>query len=189
MHERFSSEICTSRETLSRLLDGDQVFCAENFSDEGLDRVLGYAPGGAGTLDTTLFLAALTTAGTVEGSTPLTGSLVPNRTTVWVTHYITRGGEPTIGTGAYARKSMANTEWGAAATNGSGRRRTANQQSFAQSSAAWTNPNVIGFAVVTASGAGSGIGYGYANFDDASTVAVNAAGITLQVTPFWQFDI
>jgi hypothetical protein len=162
---------------------------AENFSDEGLDRILGYAPGGSGTLDTTLYLAALTTAGTVEGSTPLDGTSVPNRTTVWATHYATRGGEPTIGTGSYARVSMANTEWGAAATNGSGRRRTANQQSFAQSTAAWSNPNVIGFAIVTSASAAAGVGYGYANFDDASTVAVNAAGITLQVTPFWQLDI
>jgi len=162
---------------------------AENFTDEGLDRILNNAPGGAGTLDTTLYLAALTTAGTVEGTTPLTGSLVPNRTTVWVTHYITRGGEPTIGTGAYARKAVVNSDWGAAATNGSGRRRTCAQESFAASSAAWSNPNVIGYAVATASTAGAGVAYGYANFDDASTVAVNAAGITLQVTPFWQLDI
>jgi hypothetical protein len=168
---------------------------AENFTNEGLDRILGYAPGGAGTLDTTLYLAAITTAGTVEGTTALTGTTVPNRLTVWSTDYQTGGsgrgggGEPTIGTGAYARKSMANTEWGAAATNGSGRRRTANQQSFAASTAAWSNPNVIGFGIVTASGAGAGVAYGFANFDDGSTVAVNAAGITLQVTPFWQHDI
>ena len=162
---------------------------AENFSDEGLDRILGYVPGGSGTLDTTLYLAALTTAGTVEGTTALTGSLVPNRTTVWATHYSTRGGEPTIGTGAYARKAVVNSDWGAAATNGSGRRRTSAQESFAASTASWSNANVIGYAIVTASGAGSGVGYGYANFDDASTVAVNAAGITLQVTPYWQFDI
>ena len=171
----------------------------ENFSDEGLDRVLGWAPGGTGTLDATLFLAAITTAGfqTRSPDTALTGSLVPNRTTVWSTDYQTvtggstrgAGGEPTIGTGAYARKSFANSEWGAAATNGSGRRRTANQQSFAASSAAWTNPNVIGVAIVTSASAGAGVAYGYANFDDASTVAVNAAGITLQVTPYWQHDI
>ena len=172
---------------------------AENFTDEGLDRVLGYAPGGAGTLDATLFLAAITTAGFVTRNpdTALSGTGVPNRTTVWATDYQTvaggssrgAGGEPTIGTGAYARKSMANTEWGAAATNGSGRRRTANQQSFAASTAAWSNQNMIGFAVVNASAAGSGVAYGYCNFDDASTVTVNASGITVQVTPFWQFDI
>jgi hypothetical protein len=173
---------------------------AENFSDEGLDRVLGYIPGGTGTLDTTLYLAAITTAGYQTrnpSDVALDGTKVPRRETVWSTDYQTvaggtargAGGEPTIGTGAYARKSMANSEWGAAATNGNGRRRTANQQSFAASTAAWSNPNVIGFAIVTASAAGSGVAYGYANFDDGSTVAVNATGITLQVTPFWQFDI
>lgn len=172
---------------------------AENFSDEGLDRILTYTPGGSGTLDTTLFLAAITTAGfqTRSPDTALDGTKVPNRTTVWSTDYQTvaggstrgAGGEPTIGTGAYARKSVVNTDWGAAATNGSGRRRTAAQQSFAQSTAAWSNQNVIGTAIVTASGAGSGVAYGYANFDDASTVAMNAAGITLQVTPYWQHDI
>lgn len=170
---------------------------AENFSDEGLDRILGYAPGGSGSLDTTLYAAALTTAGTVDGAVALTGSLVPNRLTVWATDHITSGGgsrggggEPTIGTGAYARKSIANGDWGAAATNGSGRRRTTTAaQAFAQSTAAWSNQNVIGGAVVTASGAGAGVAYGYANFSDASTVAVNASGIVLQVTPFWQHDI
>jgi hypothetical protein len=172
---------------------------AENFSDEGLDRILGYAPGGTGTLDTTLYLAALTTAGWVTRSpdTALSGTAVPNRTTVWATDYQTvatsstrgAGGEPTIGTGAYARKSFPNTDWGAAATNASGRRRTSAQESFAASTAAWSNTGCIGYAIVTASAAGSGVAYGYANFDDNSTVTVNAAGITLQVTPYWQFDI
>lgn len=158
---------------------------AENFSDEGLDRLLGYSPGGTGTLDTTLYLAAITTA----GSGPLTAATVPARTTVWATAYLTAGGEPVIGTGAYARKSVLNTDWAAAATNGSGRRRTASQQSFAASTAAWSNPTVVGTALVTASAAGSGVAYYYANFDDATSVAINASGITLQVTPYWQHDI
>jgi hypothetical protein len=172
---------------------------AENFADEGLDRVLGFTPGGTGTLDTTLYAAALTTAGWVTRSpdTALSGTGVPNRTTVWATDYQTvatsstrgAGGEPTIGTGAYARKSIVNTDWGAAATNASGRRRTAAAQSFAASTAAWSNTGTIGFAIVTASAAGSGVAYGYANYDDNTTVQVNAAGITLQVTPYWQFDI
>jgi hypothetical protein len=161
---------------------------AENFSQEGLDRIMGWIPGGSGALDSTLYLAALTTQGTVEGTTALTGSLVPDWTTVWVTHYSTRGGEPVISTGAYARVSMANSVWGSAATNGSGRRRTASQQSFAVSTAAWSRTDCIGFAVVTASTAGAGIGYYYANFSDNSTVKVDAAGITLQVTPYWQMD-
>jgi hypothetical protein len=172
---------------------------AENFADEGLDRILGYAPGGAGTLDTTLYMAAITTAGWVTRSpdTALTGTAVPGRTTVWATDYATvtggstrgSGGEPAIGTGAYARISMANSVWAAPVTNASGRQRTASQQSFPASTAAWSNASVIGFAVVTASGAGSGVCYYYANFSDNSTVSVNATGITLQVTPFWQLDI
>lgn len=173
---------------------------AENFSDEGLDRILGFVPGGSGTLDTTLYLAAITTAGFQTRSpsdTALDGTHVPGRTTVWSTDYQTvssgssrgAGGEPTIGTGAYARKSVANTDWGSAATSGSGRRKTSAQESFAASSAAWSNTSCIGYAIVTSSSAGAGVAYGYANFDDNSTVSVNAAGITLQVTPYWQFDI
>lgn len=162
---------------------------AENFSDEGLDRILGFMPGGTGTLDTTLYLAALTTSGTVEGTTALDGTKVPDRTTVWATHYSTRGGEPVIATGAYARKSVVNTDWGSAATNGSGRRRTASQQSMATSTAAWSPANVIGAALVTASTAGAGVAYYYANFSDGSTVAVSSAGIVLQLTPFWELDI
>jgi hypothetical protein len=172
---------------------------AENFTNEGLDRILTYIPrnSSAPALDTTLYLAAITTAGTVDGTTALTGTSVPNRNTVWATDYVTGnagatrggGGEPTIGTGSYARKAVANTDWGAPATAGSGRRTTSAQESFAQSTAAWSNQNVIGFGIVTASGAGSGISYFFANFDDNSTVAVNASGIVLQVTPYWEYDI
>lgn len=171
---------------------------AENFSDEGLDRIIAYIPrnGGSPALDTTLYLAAITASGTVDGAVALDGTKIPNRLTVWATDYITSGGggrggggEPTIGTGSYARKSVANGDWGAAATSGSGRRTTSAQESFAQSTAAWDRPNVIGNAIVNASGAGSGVAYGYSNFSDGSTVAINASGIVLQVTPFWQFDI
>lgn len=170
---------------------------AENSSNEGLDRIHSFFPRANGTLDTTLYLAALTTAGTVDGTVALDGTKVPNRLTVWSTDYVTGnvggtrggGGEPTIGTGAYARKSVANADWGAPATVGAGRKSTAVQQSFAQSSAAWSNQNVIGYAVVTSASAAAGVAYGFANFDDNSTVVVNATGIVLQVTPFWQYDI
>lgn len=173
---------------------------AENFTDEGLDRIHSFAPRATTAVDTTLYLAALTTAGYQTrnpSDVALSGTVVPNRTTVWATDYQTvgasstrgAGGEPTISTGSYARKSVTNSAWAAAATNGSGRRSTASQQDFAASTAAWSNQNVIGFAVVTASGAGSGVAYFYANFDDNSTVAVSAAGITLQTTPYWQYDI
>lgn len=176
---------------------------AENYTDEGLDRLLSFMPRNSGgpSVDTTLYLAAITTAGYQTrnpADVALDGTKVPRRETVWATDYQTvaggtargAGGEPTIGTGAYARKSVANTEWGAPATSGTGRRTTLSAaSSFAQSSAAWSNPSVIGFAIVNNSSAGSGVAYGYANFDDGSTVSVNAAGITLQVTPFWHHDI
>ena len=172
---------------------------AENFTDEGLDRLLNMMPRNTVAIDTTLYLAAITTAGYVTRSpdTSLSTTGVPNRQTVWATHYQTTagasangaGGEPNIGTGAYARKSVLSTDWGAPVTNGSGRRSTAALQNFPASTAAWSNQNVIGFALVTGASAGAGVAYYYANFDDASQVAINAAGITLQVTPFWQRDI
>lgn len=194
----FADPVAFKRHEISMLLDGDLVFCAENLSNEGLDRILSYLPrnGSAPALDTTLYLAAITTAGTVDGTTALDGTHVPNANTIWATDYQTGnagatrggGGEPTIGTGSYARKSVANADWGAPATSGSGRRTTCAQESFAQSTAAWSNPNVIGYAIVNNSAAGSGVAYGFSNFSDNSTVAVNASGIVLQVTPFWQHD-
>lgn len=173
---------------------------AENFSDEGLDRIIGFAPRATGTLDTTLYMAALTTSGFQTrnpSDTALSGTVVPRRETVWSTDYSTvaggtargAGGEPAIATGAYARVSMANTVWAAAVTNASGRQSIASQQSFPASTAAWSNTGVIGFAIVTASTAGAGVAYYYSNFSDNSTVTVNATGITLQVTPYWQYDI
>lgn len=98
-------------------------------------------------------------------------------------------GEPTIGTGAYARVSMAAAQWAAPAVQGSaGQRTTASQQSFAQSTAAWSNTTVVGYFIGTTSTAGTGIAYYYANFDDGTSVVVNASGIVLQVTPYWEFD-
>ena len=169
---------------------------AENFADEGLDRILNFVPGGNGTLDTTLYIAVLTTSGTVDGTVALDGTHVPSRTTIWASDYSTSGasgrgggGEPVIGTGAYARKSIANTIWGSPATNGSGRRLTGSQQSMATSTAAWSPAATIGGAIVTAATAGAGVAYYYANYSDNSTVTVNSSGIVLQLTPFWELDI
>lgn len=174
---------------------------AENFTNEGLQAILNFIPRNTGSaLPSTLYLAAITTAGFQTrnpSDVALSASVVPRVETVWLTDYQTvagatargAGGEPTIATGAYARVSIANTIWGAPAVQGSaGQRSTGAQQSFAQSTAAWSNPTVCGYAVVTASGAGAGIAYYYANFDDATTVAINAANIVLQITPYWEFD-
>lgn len=174
---------------------------AETFTDEGLDQILTYIPRNTTTLTLntlTLYLAAITTAGVAtQGGAALTATTVPSRTTVWAADYQTAGtaghgggGEPTIATGAYARVSMANTLWGAPSNQAGGRRSTVTAaQSFPTSSAAWSNPTVVGYALVTASGAGSGIAYYYANFDDGTSVAINASGIVLQITPYWEFDL
>lgn len=171
---------------------------ANTFPNEGLQAILNYIPRNTGSaLPSTLYLAAITTAGVAtQGGAALTATTVPAVGTVWASDYQTTataghgsGGEPTIGTGAYARVSVANTAWAAPAVQGSaGQRTTAAQQSFAQSTAAWSNPTVVGYACVTASTAGAGIAYYYANFDDGTSVAVNAANIVLQITPYWEFD-
>lgn len=171
---------------------------ANTFPNEGLQSILNFIPRNSGsTLPSTLYLAAITSAGVaVQGGAALTATTVPSVSTVWASDYSSTstsghgsGGEPAIGTGGYARISMANTAWGAPAVQGSaGQRSTAAQQSFAQSTASWSNPTVVGYACVTASGAGAGIAYYYANFDDGTSVAVNAANIVLQVTPYWEFD-
>lgn len=164
---------------------------AENFTDEGLDRILSFVPNGATSTDQTLYIAALTTAGAYNGTgtTALDGNTVPTRTTIWSTGYLVRGGEPSTSTGGYARKSIAANIWGSPATNGSGRRLTGSQQSMATSTSAWQGSATIGGAIVTASGAGSGVAYYYANYSDNSQVDVNSAGIVLQLTPFWELDI
>lgn len=158
---------------------------AETFTNEGLQSLLNFIPRNTGTsLPSTLFLGVITTTTTPT----LTATTVPAVATT-IAAPGTAVGEPTIGTGAYARVSMANTQWAAPAVSGSaGQRSTAAQQSFPQSTAAWSNPTVVGYFVATVATAGSGIAYYYANFDDATSVAINAANIVLQVTPYWEFD-
>lgn len=170
---------------------------SENFSYEGLDRIIGFVPRATGTLDTGgLWAAAITTAGTVDASVALTTSLVPNPLTVWSTDYATGaagrggGGEPVISTGGYTRCAIAAATWQTPTTISLSRRSTVNPaQSFPQSTAAWSNTGVIGNAIVTASGAGSGVAYYYSNFSDGSQVNVNATGIVLQITPYWEFGV
>lgn len=171
---------------------------ANTYTDEGLKAIINFIPRNAGgSLPSTLFLAALTTAGVVvQGGAALDATHVPVPATIWANDYLTPGGsgrggggEPVIGTGSYARVAVASTAWAAPALqSGAGQRSVATQQSFPQSSAAWSNPSVVGFAVVTSATAGAGIAYYYANFDDATMVVVNSAGIVLSVTPYWEGD-
>jgi hypothetical protein len=84
------------------------------------------------------------------------------------------------------RVSVANTDWAAIATNGTGRRTTAAQKSFPESTASWGTVN--GFFDANAAGQGAGAAFFYANFDDVTAVVVGGAGYTLRVTPFWHLD-
>lgn len=158
---------------------------AETFSTEGMVALINFIPRNTGaSLPSTLYLGCFTTATTPT----LTSSSVPDKATTLASPG-TAIGEPTIGTGGYARVAVANSAWGAAAAQGTaGQRSTASQQSFPQSTAAWSNPTVCGFFVATVSTAGSGIAYYYANFDDGNTVTINASNIVLQVTPWWELD-
>lgn len=157
----------------------------ETFTIEGLNAILNFIPRNSGvSLPSTLYLGVCTT-----NTTPtLTPTTVPDKATLLASPG-TAVGEPTIGTGSYARVAVPNTGWGAPATQGSaGQRSTASQQSFPQSSAAWSNPTAVGFFIASVATAGSGLAYYYANFDDATSVSMNAANIVLQVTPYWEMD-
>lgn len=146
---------------------------AETFFDEGLDYIMSCIPGGGA-------MSALA----IGAGTSATPTTVPARTSV-----IGGMGEPASGTGGYARVALIGANWGAPATNGSGRRRTAVQKSFPITTAAWV-PSTVNFcfiAVGTTVGAGTVI-YA-ANFDDSAAALLNAAGLVLRVTPFWQLDV
>jgi len=145
---------------------------AEIFPDEGLDHILNKVPRATTAIQTTYYLGLFT------GSSATT---VPARTDALASAPASVA-EPSGG--AYARVAVANTDWGAVATNGSGRRTTSAQKSFPASTGSWGNVN--GFFLATASTVGVAIFY--ANFDDLTAVAVNAAGFTVQVTPFFHID-
>lgn len=150
---------------------------AETFTDEGLDYLLGIAFK-AGTVDTTLHVGLITsqTASTVPARTA-TGGAVPSGWT-----------EMTASSGTYARIAIATGDWGAAATNGSGRRIAL--------SAAKTFTGFVGAAAATgffiATAAASGVGdtiLFFANFDSAVTRAFATVSDSLALTARIQYDI
>jgi hypothetical protein len=98
---------------------------AEIFPDEGLDHVLNKVPRATAAIQTTYYLGLFT------GSTATT---VPARTDTLAAAPASVA-EPSGG--AYARVAVANTDWGAIATNGVGRRTTSAQKSFPPSTGAW----------------------------------------------------
>lgn len=151
---------------------------AEIFPDEGLDYCLnGIFRGGA--IDTTLF------AGLFTSQTPTT---VPARTA-------TGGASPsgwtemTASSGTYARQAIAanSTDWGAPATNGSGRRITAAAAELFTGFVGAAAANGFFLATNSASGAGDVILF-FANFDSGVARTFAAVGDELNLTPRVQFD-
>ena len=147
---------------------------AETFTDEGLDHMLARVPMATTAILTTYYLGLFTTQ---------TAATVPPRTTLLSAAGV---GEP-VGAG-YARVAMANTDWGAPATNGSGRRTTGAQKSTAESTGAWGTINGFHQSNQLAAGAGS-IALYYANFDDTTAVPATVAGYTVRITPYFQIDV
>ena len=150
---------------------------AETFTDEGLDYLLGIAFR-ATTVDTTLFVGLFTSASasTVPARTA-TGGAAPSGWT-----------EMTASSGSYARVAVATGDWGAASTNGSGRRISLSAAKtftgFVSSAAA----NGYFIATNSASGAGDTI-LGFANFDSAAARSLASVSDTLNLTARVQFDV
>lgn len=149
---------------------------AEIFPSEGIDAILAIVPKGGTTVANT-YMGLFTSQ---------SASTVPSADSVLATGTGTAAPAEVPNANAYARQTIAAASWGANATNGSGRRTTAGQVSFAQSTGSWGTVN--GFFLASSATIGAGIAYYYANFSDATSVAVNASGYTLQVTPFWHLD-
>lgn len=149
---------------------------AEIIPDEGLDYLLGVAFK-AGTVDTTLYLGLFTSQ---------TATTVPARSA-------TGGGSPsgwtemTAASGTYARIAIATGDWGAAATNGSGRRiaLSAAKQFTGFVGAAAAN----GFFIATHASSQSGDTIlGFSNFDSGVSRTLATTSDQLNVTPRMQFD-
>jgi hypothetical protein len=152
---------------------------AEIFPDEGLDHVLNKVPRATTAIQTTYYLGLF-----AAGTDALTASTVPGRTEVNSTS-VAAMGEPSAG--AYARVAVVNTDWGAIATNASGRRTTSAQKSFPENTGSWGNVNGFFLAQQLATGAGS-VAIFYANFDDTTAVPATVAGYTIRVTPYFHID-
>jgi hypothetical protein len=147
---------------------------AEIFTDEGLDYLMGIVPKG-GAMGA-LALGAFTSQ--TPSTVPARGATLANAGIV----------EPVAGTGGYARVSISTGDWGAQTTQGNGRRSTAAQKSFPTTSAAWNPSSVNGNFIGVGTTVGSGVVIFAANFDDLAAANMNAAGLVLRSTPFWQHD-
>jgi hypothetical protein len=150
---------------------------AEIFTDEGLDDILNVYFRGTQAARSTLYVGLFTsqTPSTVPARTA-TGGASPSGWT-----------EMTASSGSYARQAIAAADWGAPATNGSGRRiaESAAEQFTGFVGAAAAN----GFFVATASASGAGdVILFFSNFDSGAARTVAATGDQLNLTPRVQLD-
>jgi hypothetical protein len=150
---------------------------AETFTDEGLDYEMALAYKG-GTQDTTLYLGLFTsqTASTVPARTA-TGGASPSGWT-----------EMTASSGTYARIAIATSDWGSAATNGSGRRISLNAAKTFTGFVSAAAANGYFIATNSASGAGDVI-LGFSNFDSGAARSFASVSDTLSITPRVQKDV
>lgn len=160
---------------------------AENFTNEGLTRILDHFPRQTSALPATVFLG-LFTAQSVT-TVPLRGTVLATQPGAGTENV----GEPANATGNYARIAVTpNSLWGVPAVSGNGiRTTTTSAVSFAESSTGGFNPSSTkGFFITNqlAQGAGS-IGYGFANYDEAVALVVDAGGFVVRITPTWHWDI
>lgn len=148
------------------VFEGDKLFFAEIFPNEGLDLIYGLAPkGGTGPANTWLALFTSWSASTVAGSAAVIAS--------WA---------EVSNAGAYARQTISSASWGTVGTTQSGRGSGAAQVTFATATAVWGTIN--GFIVTNSlTNAAGNVWYG-ANFDDTTAVPVNTNDV-IKVTPSW----
>jgi hypothetical protein len=147
---------------------------AEIFVDEGIDKIMGIFPKN-GTNLATLYIGLFTsqTASTCPARTA-TGGAVP---VGWV---------EALGV-SYARQALAAATWGAAGTNGNGRKITYPEITFPTVGAGgWGTVNGFFIATLSASGVGDTVIY-FANFDDVTANTLNVGDVQ-KVTPSMQFD-
>lgn len=150
---------------------------AETFFDEGLDYQLGVLFKG-GTVDTSLYLGLFTsqTATTVPARTA-TGGATPSGIT-----------EMTATLGTYARIAISTGDWGAASTNGSGRKISLSSAKQFTGFVGAAPANGMFIATHPSSQAGDTL-ICAANFDSGVARTFQTVSDQVNLTPTIQFDI
>ena len=151
---------------------------AENFTNEGLARIINIFPRNAVAITDPLYMVLFTsqTASTVPAVTA-TGGASPS------------GWTEATG-GGYARASIASTAWPATTTPGGVRTTMAAPGiSFPESTGAYSVTAVNGFGICThSSSQASDTTITFANFSDTTAVTVASAGYTIRVAAYWHLD-